>query len=694
MATQAFRSPVPLTSDEEAFMKYEHERVKLTDEQQEAFDHWAGPTDPDVSDAKYWIEKNTDLDFNAFSFKYLNLVIKQAVWSLKKRFPVLFLGEWEAVTLLVRECCMLRVVNELSDKPQWWHKVKDDTIAAKWKLEALTIDWSSYIENAHFTPSMADACISELRKKAEVYEQTGLMPVYDYCTAVIKSDSILTPEFARSIQDAVKPLENVPSDCKDWHPNSDDQVLDLVHPSLWPLVYGSSKVLHDRTIGIDDALDHCGMGTTIRQPTKAEATLSPTTSWTNTSKNKALSREFQWLPCDVDLDRITGKAKISSYINNLHPVEKAHLYPIIEQLIEKSLPAWDLIYNWEDKFAIQRLVTSNVQKPMCPCPDICGRRRACRAQARPLAVGEAPRNRKDPERNARDKAWFRETHGPVLPDADPEAKDYVKFAASDIKSSGFFGGKDRCQVIVKLANIHLTPENPAYKGGSWHTEGLLNEHIVSTALYYYECENITDCTLNFRTCANREDLDDSESRTSLDYEQYDWWSIKQAFAIEPRGHTIQNVGSVHTRGGRALFFPNLLQHQVSPFELADPSKPGHRKIVALFLVDPAIPIISTSNVPPQQKHWWPAEPKTDSLLASTSDDQGLIQWEMVRKEWADSEDAWLKARENWEQALSRDRWPIGMEQAKELRKELMAERTWMKEKEASWLKTEWNFCEH
>ncbi|KAK1724286.1 uncharacterized protein BDZ83DRAFT_579104, partial [Colletotrichum acutatum] len=154
-------------------------------------------------------------------------------------------------------------------------------------------------------------------------------------------------------------------------------------------------------------------------------------------------------------------------------------------------------------------------------------------------------------------------------------------------------------------------------------------------------------------------------------EQYDWWSIKQAFAIEPRGHTIQNVGSVHTRGGRALFFPNLLQHQVSPFELADPSKPGHRKIVALFLVDPAIPIISTSNVPPQQKHWWPAEPKTDSLLASTSDDQGLIQWEMVRKEW-----------------------PIGMEQAKELRKELMAERTWMKEKEASWLKTEWNFCEH
>ncbi|KAI3535659.1 hypothetical protein CABS01_15864 [Colletotrichum abscissum] len=664
MATQAFSSPVPLTSDEEEFMKHEHERVKLTDSQQKAFDIWAGPKDPDVSDAKYWIEKNTELDFNAFSFKCLNLLIKQAVWRY-------------------HHCSF-----------KWWLKVKDDSIATKWKSEALTIDWASYIENAHFTPSMADACISELRKKAEVYEQTGLMPVYDYCTAVIKSDSILNPEFAKCIQDAVKPLEDVPSDCKDWHPNSNDQVLDLVHPSLWPLVYGSSKVLHDRTIGVDDALEYCDMGTTIRQPTKAEATLSPATSWRSTSRNKVLSREFQWLPCDVDLDRITGKAKIASYINNLHPVEQAHLYPIIEKLIEKSLPAWDLLYNWEDKFAIQRLVTSNVQKPVCPCPEICGRRRACRPQARPLAEGEVPRNRKDLGRNARDKAWFRETHGPALPDADPEAKDHVKFAACDIRSSGFFGCKDRCQVIVKLANIHLTPENPEYKGGSWHTEGLLNEHIVSTALYYYDCENITDCTLNFRTCANREDLDDSGSRTSLDYEQYDWWSIKQAFAIEPRGHTFQNVGSVQTKGGRALFFPNLLQHQVSPFKLADPSKPGHRKIVALFLVDPAIPIISTSNVPPQQKHWWPAEPKTGPLPAPASDDQGLIQWETAQEEWVDSEDAWLKARESWEQSLSRDKWPIGMEQAKELRKELMAERTWMKEKEADWLKTEWNFCEH
>jgi len=67
---------------------------------------------------------------------------------------------------------------------------------------------------------------------------------------------------------------------------------------------------------------------------------------------------------------------------------------------------------------------------------------------------------------------------------------------------------------------------------------------------------------------------------------------------------IENLGSVACTEGRLLTFPNLLQHRVEPFSLADPTKPGHRKILALFLVDPNIRIISTANVPPQQKSWW------------------------------------------------------------------------------------------
>ncbi|KAH6867678.1 hypothetical protein B0T10DRAFT_368069, partial [Thelonectria olida] len=117
------------------------------------------------------------------------------------------------------------------------------------------------------------------------------------------------------------------------------------------------------------------------------------------------------------------------------------------------------------------------------------------------------------------------------------------------------------QVIIKLANIRLTPEKPYY-GGSWYTEGQLNEHIVSTALYYYDSDNITDCTLGFRTCANKEDLDQQ-----LNYKQNDHDSISRTFAVRSRGNTIQDISSVLTTAGRALVFPNLLQHHLSPFKL-------------------------------------------------------------------------------------------------------------------------------
>ena len=36
---------------------------------------------------------------------------------------------------------------------------------------------------------------------------------------------------------------------------------------------------------------------------------------------------------------------------------------------------------------------------------------------------------------------------------------------------------EKLQIIVKLANIHLTPEKPRYEGGSWHVEGQLNEYM-------------------------------------------------------------------------------------------------------------------------------------------------------------------------------------------------------------------------
>jgi hypothetical protein len=64
---------------------------------------------------------------------------------------------------------------------------------------------------------------------------------------------------------------------------------------------------------------------------------------------------------------------------------------------------------------------------------------------------------------------------------------------------------------------------------------------------------------------------------------------------------LQELGSVETVQGRCVAFPNVYQHQVQPFHLKDPTKPGVRKIFVAFLVDPTYTIPSATTVPPQQR---------------------------------------------------------------------------------------------
>ena len=66
---------------------------------------------------------------------------------------------------------------------------------------------------------------------------------------------------------------------------------------------------------------------------------------------------------------------------------------------------------------------------------------------------------------------------------------------------------------------------------------------------------------------------------------------------------VQGIGDVITKTHRCVAFPNLYQHQVQPFRLEDPTKPGHRKILVFFLVDPTQKVLSATNVAPQQREW-------------------------------------------------------------------------------------------
>ena len=148
--------------------------------------------------------------------------------------------------------------------------------------------------------------------------------------------------------------------------------------------------------------------------------------------------------------------------------------------------------------------------------------------------------------------------------------------------------------------------------------------------------------------------------------------LKDIYGCEQDGPTVQEVGSVFCKEGRLLTFPNILQHRVLPFKLADSTKPGHRKILALFLVDPNIKIISTANIPPQRGDW--VEQSSSQITPSHGVDQNN-QGRDVQKEQVD--------------------FPISYEEAKSLRLKLMDERKeFLVQQQSSFESYTFSLCEH
>lgn len=155
------------------------------------------------------------------------------------------------------------------------------------------------------------------------------------------------------------------------------------------------------------------------------------------------------------------------------------------------------------------------------------------------------------------------------------------------------------------------------------------------------------------------------------FAQDDYEGVEELYGVEQEGPQVQEIGRVVTKEGRLLAFPNVFQHRVAPFTLEDPLKAGHRKILALFLIDPHCRIISTANVPPQQKDWWSPEIRDSARLEQ-------LPKEIMDQVVEDVED-----------------FPISFETAKELKLKLMEERkVYVEEVNAEIQARTFFFCEH
>lgn len=119
---------------------------------------------------------------------------------------------------------------------------------------------------------------------------------------------------------------------------------------------------------------------------------------------------------------------------------------------------------------------------------------------------------------------------------------------------------------------------------------------------------------------------------------------------------------------RRLKLQQILQHRVAPFRLSDPAKPGYRKILALFLVDPFRPIISTANVPCQQRDTWADQIRAIEPLSS-------LPVELADQIINVRLPSYLLGIDNqWYRKFVPD-FPVSLAVAKEQRLELMAERS-------------------
>ena len=182
-------------------------------------------------------------------------------------------------------------------------QIHDKKIAEKWKAEILGN------KNKDVTEAMADWCIEELKHKATLFHKSPNGSIRVYNGDVVKSDTAVPESVRLALIEAVKPLEDVPDRLKDWHPGSDEKVLDLVHPSLFPLVYGRSKILEaGQTTTLEDCISRCGEGVVIPQPKESETQIAEDDGYDNESKVKnPYSQNFQWLPCQVDIKEENAK---------------------------------------------------------------------------------------------------------------------------------------------------------------------------------------------------------------------------------------------------------------------------------------------------------------------------------------------------------------------------------------------------
>lgn len=347
-------------------------------------------------------------------------------------------------------------------------QVFDPSVQDQWKKDAMN-------SGKDITLNMAQWIIDELQFKAMIYETTGVVALYS--GDVTKSDANLPASFIRDMKEQSKVLEYDNPDMQYYHPGGMSRQRDLISMALYPLVYGTSRILTDKIIGLDDALAHAGQGEVIPIPKETGITREDI-AWRVQAREdikvRPYSRNYQILPTDLEF-REDGKWHIATYINNLHPVKHRSIYKLIEQAFNCIIPQWNATLTPLKDMLHSRARIEYHNVEYYPVP------KEIASQAPQIHPKEA-----QSEFDQRMEKWRMEHYRAIQPDAGkfipwavppwmmdklPEDLPSAVRIARGVDLNRDY--KDRgLQVIVRMLGIDLTPEQPTFET-NWHVEGTM-----------------------------------------------------------------------------------------------------------------------------------------------------------------------------------------------------------------------------
>ena len=152
----------------------------------------------------------------------------------------------------------------------------------------------------------------------------------DTGSCICKSDTLVPECLASEFRSRIASLLKQPD--KDSHPISDEQILNLVNPSMFLLIYGRSLVLADRgQVDLDNVLGSYGHATVAQRYVERQVDSLEIKSQVDQARVEAFgssndpyisnldiyhwSSNYQWLPCEVEFTKGSRTdVHITSYI--------------------------------------------------------------------------------------------------------------------------------------------------------------------------------------------------------------------------------------------------------------------------------------------------------------------------------------------------------------------------------------------